>query len=290
MPYSLEELCDVGPAAAMPFLVAAADRRATVSYADLARCLGRTVDKRFARSWHHMGNVAGALMDRIIEVAPEAPPLNALVVNRSAIPGKGADWYVRRYLDEPYSRLDVHQKRQAIQAVHDAVWNFKNWRKVGRKAFGREFAPPPRSAGEEDGKLRRLGFRGPAESEEHRRLKEYVAKYPVRFGAPRGCQRGETEKLLDTYDEIDVWFMYPGEELAIEVKSTRSQEWDRRRGIFQCVKYRALLQARSDINKSASVVRTRLVTEVPLSETLKRIARKLHVETQVIKPISEVDL
>jgi hypothetical protein len=289
MSYTLEELCEVGPAVAMPFLVTAAERRETISYADLASHLGRKVDKRFARSWRHMGHVAGALMDRILEVSPKSPPLNSLVVNGTGIPGKGADWYVQHYLNQPYGSLDLREKRSVIHAVHEAVWNVRDWSGIGKKAFGQKYHAEPATSGEEDGKLRRHGFGGPPESNEHVRLKEYVAAHPRRFGAPLGCRKGQLEKLLDTFDEIDVWFMYPGEELAIEVKSARSKEWDRRRGLFQCVKYRALLEARSSLNRSQSLVRARLVSEVPLSKSLQSMARKFGVEIQVIKPLGKGD-
>ncbi|MEH2509464.1 hypothetical protein V1291_000818 [Nitrobacteraceae bacterium AZCC 1564] len=110
-------------------------------------------------------------------------------------------------------------------------------------------------------------------------------KNPTKFNAPKGCKKGKIEYRLESSDEVDVWFMYPGHELAIEVKSIRSSEQDHRRGVFQCVKYRALMQAQSHVLKSNEKIRTMLVSEKPLSRKLTRWARILRVEVKVIKPL-----
>lgn len=289
MPYTVSDLLNVGPAAAMSYLISAADRRATVGYEDVAHYIGDTVDKRFATSKHHIGNVADALMTWVLRKVPGAPPINSLIVMQAGegkgLPGDGADQYVAKYLKVPYEKLNVAQKRQALAPVHDDVWNYPHWRDVARKVFGSGASTPPKPPGEQDGKAGRLGFGGPAESKEHLKLKEYVATHPARFGAPKGCVRGEVEKRIETSDEMDVWFMFPGEELAVEVKSARSNALDRQRGLFQCVKYRALLEARSKVMNSQSRVRARLVSEVPLDGKLVRWAHRLGVEIQIIKPL-----
>jgi hypothetical protein len=229
-------------------------------------------------------------MDQILEAEPKAPPINTLIVNASGqlkgLPGDGADAYVDEYLSTSYSGLTTGQKRLALRPVHEDVWDYENWPRAARNTFGRKYSAIPDVLGEKDGKAKRLGLGGPAESKEHHQLKMYVSRHPAQFGAPRGCKKGKVEKRLDTLDEIDVWFMHPGEELAVEVKSTRSNEIDRQRGLFQCVKYRALLAARARLDRSKSEVRARLVSEVPLSGKLRGWARALGIEVQVIKPLT----
>jgi len=140
--------------------------------------------------------------------------------------------------------------------------------------------------GEAEGKAQRLGlgYGGPVESDEHRRLKEYVNSHPRRFGAPNGCKEGVTEKRLRSLDEIDVWFVSPGEQLAVEVKSHRSNDLDLERGIFQCVKYRAVLEAENRAGKIRSTVRACLVSERKLPNELARLAKLFDVEVKTIKP------
>lgn len=79
--------------------------------------------------------------------------------------------------------------------------------------------------------------------------------------------------------------MFPGHELAVEVKSTLSNDLDRQRGLFQCVKYKALLEASTKVSKTRSHVRARLVSEVPLNSKHIRWAKNLGVEIQIIKPL-----
>jgi len=86
----------------------------------------------------------------------------------------------------------------------------------GRQTTTQTEPRPPVEKVEHDGKLSRLGYGGPPESEEHLRLKEYVKAHPDEFGAPYGCS-AETEKLLESKDEIDVLFKVPNELLAVEL-------------------------------------------------------------------------
>ena len=287
MAYTLEELLAVGLPPAMERLIEAADRRETVSYADVARYIAKRAGPRFARCWHHVGNVVGSVMDRVLEVAPNAPPINTLVVKAGGLPGSGAGLYIERHLHQDYRKLNDDQKRVIVERLHESVWSFNEWRKIGKKAFGAEFVPPPPVEGESDGKSRRLGRGGPPESKEHRKLKEYVAKHPNEFGAPKECKEGMVEWRLLSSDEIDVWFMSVGEQLAVEVKSRRSTMADIERGIFQCVKYGALLEAQSQVARFTTKqnIRALLVSEQPLTPKLSRWANKLDVEVRVIKPL-----
>lgn len=277
----------------MRMLVAAARRRKKVTYKDVAQKFRRDLGKPFLRvSPMNIGYVAGNLMHRIEEVASKAPPINTLVINgQTKLPGEGAEWFVRHYLKKiKYSTLSNREKREVLQPVFEDVFAFGDWEKVARLALGLKIAVQPNSIferGESDGKEARLGFGGPAESAEHLRLKLYVQMRPKKFGAPNRCKRGFIEKKLESHDEIDVWFMVPGKQVAVEVKSTKSVESDLRRGIFQCVKYRAVLnaQARSEFKVNPPTVRARLVSEKPLPADLLKLAKRLDVDTQVIKPL-----
>jgi hypothetical protein len=65
--------------------------------------------------------------------------------------------------------------------------------------------------------------------------------------------------------------------VAVEVKSILSSEADILRGIFQCVKYRALLDAVVAIEQLELVATSRLAIEGSLPESLRRIASTLGV-------------
>ena len=86
----------------------------------------------------------------------------------------------------------------------------------------------------------------------------------------------ETEKELLSGDRVDVVYSTGNEMLAIEVKSRESNWHDLRRGIFQCIKYRAVLQAQERTVTSEDAL---LVSERGLPADLTRLAKTLGVST-----------
>jgi hypothetical protein len=67
------------------------------------------------------------------------------------------------------------------------------------------------------------------------------------------------------------------------VKSVRSQEADLKRGIFQCVKYRAVMVAEAGVDFEYAQCEVYLVTENTLSAQLKNLARRLDVAVRVVR-------
>lgn len=63
------------------------------------------------------------------------------------------------------------------------------------------------------------------------------------IGLDRKARRGEVEYLLPSGDTVDVLFQHKGDWIAVEVKSRISSNLDLARGLFQCVKYRAVIEA-----------------------------------------------
>lgn len=288
MSYNLERLCDVGMPIAMATLVEAASLRAPTTYKAIAARIERRLRSTVATE--HVGVVVGSMMDEILAVAPKAPPLNIMCVYKATkLPGDGAHYYIMRYNPKiDYNSLILSKQREALLPVYEDIFKFNGWPQIARKAFGISVLTKPESQQlqpERDGKAKRLGFGGPPESHEHRRLKEYVQKNPKLFGAPVGCKKGVIEKLLKSHDEIDVWFVSPGEQLAVEVKSHRSPDLDLQRGIFQCVKYRAILQAENKAERITSNVRACLVSERKLPDDLSRLARLLAVDVKIASPL-----
>ena len=84
---------------------------------------------------------------------------------------------------------------------------------------------------------------GTAESEAHRRLKDYIARHPEVIKLGKSLAPGETEVVLPSGDTVDVLFQNTKLRIIVEVKSHISNEADLKRGLFQCVKYRAILKA-----------------------------------------------
>ena len=94
------------------------------------------------------------------------------------------------------------------------------------------------------------------------------------------AETAETEVELPSGDRVDVVCYHASRTVAIEVKSNDSDWADLHRGVYQCVKYRAVLAAQ-DIRRDPKV-HAWLVTEEPLPDDIGAFARRLRVRTRVV--------
>ncbi|WP_140416909.1 MULTISPECIES: hypothetical protein [unclassified Pigmentiphaga] len=121
------------------------------------------------------------------------------------------------------------------------------------------------------------------ESAAHKALKAYVKAHPSEFGANASWEAFE-EYPLRSADTIDVFFKSDQAWVGVEVKSAVSDgvENDYQRGLFQVVKYKALLeaQARADQLPIMPRVKVLLVLENVLPTVLRPVARTLGIEVR----------
>jgi hypothetical protein len=115
------------------------------------------------------------------------------------------------------------------------------------------------------------------ESEDHRRLKEYVKENPQLLGISRSL-RGKTEYMFLSNDEIDVLFKCSPAWVGVEVKGVRSDPPDIMRGIFQCIKYRALIEASQRYEQVEVDSRVVLVLGGTLPPELRSVVGLLDIE------------
>ena len=80
------------------------------------------------------------------------------------------------------------------------------------------------------------------ESPKHQDLKQRILENPGKLGISELADRVKEGKLADG-GKVDVLFKSDAEWVAVEVKSEISQPQDVERGLFQCVKYEALMEA-----------------------------------------------
>lgn len=88
--------------------------------------------------------------------------------------------------------------------------------------------------------------------------------------------RSDTEVVLDSADRVDVVYYDRNMTVVIEVKSCDSNDDDLRRGIFQCIKYRAVMKA-MDI-RSEPKVDALLVTQKDLPGNLEFLLRRNEIK------------
>jgi hypothetical protein len=126
------------------------------------------------------------------------------------------------------------------------------------------------------------------ESPAHKELKWFVRQNPTLVGADSSFE-GIIEYPLPTNDEIDVLFRSNDTCIAVEVKSRVSDLWpgDYERGIYQTIKYGALLSAMRDAgdDESRATIKTTLVLESSLPPQMRALAQRLGVAVvESVKP------
>ncbi|PTM77196.1 hypothetical protein [Cereibacter johrii] len=256
-----------------------------VTYGQVARLLERQL--QIPRIFPvHIGTVAGAMMKSVLQVDENAPPINALVAKSSGVPGEGfASFYDDLWRERGGRRwlhLRASDRVAVIQEIREAVRQYPHWDAVYQSAFGeRPQHLLQKIYTERDGKPPEgQGWGGEAESEEHRRLKEWAKENPAYLGLD-STFIGIAEKGILSGDRLDVFFSNGHQFAVAEVKSILSSDDDLRRGLYQCVKYRAVIEA-TELPVTADV-RAILLTERDLPADLKVRAKMFNIETKVYR-------
>ena len=256
------------------WLIHAARRRSSITYGEAKLRLEREIGFSTIFS-PTMGVPAGNLMDRMLDVRPGCPPLNVLLVRQEdRMPGEGAGPFMADYLSD--RRLastgfrDRHPRRwrSACDEIATDVYAFDDWNELYRDAFGERLPAPTQPQGTENDGIRHAR-RG--EGPNHKALRLWVRDHPGKIRGGYANFATDTEVVLDSADRVDVVYYDPDSTVAIEVKSSDSDDTDLRRGIFQCIKYRAVMEA-MDIRQDAQV-HTVLVTQRPLPRDLRPLLR-----------------
>lgn len=231
-----------------------------------------------------IGRVAGAAMDRMLERDPTAPLLNVLLVGAATgLPGAGAAAYLRkRHSGKDWlRRKEAHRDKRWRALIEDEarrVYAYRRWGEIYRDVSERGLELLKDQPDSPAGKDRSRGKGG--EGPNHRALKLRVFREPDLVQKGLRADIARTEEELLSGDRVDVLCYADDRTVAIEVKSRDSDWADFRRGVYQCVKYQAVLRAQ-DIRHDPNV-QAWLVTEGPLPGDLKELARRLGVRTKVV--------
>ncbi|WP_157598161.1 MULTISPECIES: hypothetical protein [unclassified Rhizobacter] len=252
---------------------------APVTYLQLASLLGRR-NKHGAPWAKGLGYVLGrvtALIDSVSAQIPEEPPfLTSIVVlssgTNAGLPDTGVDgrW-------PGYESLSRKEKRDKVAAEYQRILHFgSRWNEILR-LVGLTPIPLPSKKG---GGPEQTGWGG-GESDAHKALKRYVHDHPEVFGAAAEWFAQE-EYALRSGDELDVMFKSDQLWIGVEVKSRVSDRLitDYERGLYQVVKYRAVLeaQARIDRPEQPPTVRVLLALESNLPDRYRDLATLLDVQ------------
>jgi hypothetical protein len=227
------------------------------------------------------GHAAGRIGDAMVETSAlwklDIPPLNSIIVNRrTGVPGDGCDWYLKKFLRVRRALSDADRANLA-KATHEKVHNFRHWDRLLREYGMTVVGPGPTPKVRRRTKLHHSGWSNEGESQAHKRLADLIAKEPALLGLKRKLPKGIRECYLASADRPDVVFRLRHETLAVEVKSYLSNDADLERGVFQCVKYRAVLKAEQTALGQVPNSWAVLVTGRPIPDSVREFARLLDV-------------
>ena len=263
---------------ALPILVRQAHAGARIYYKELAAELGMSNPRTLN---YPLGSIGTALEQLSKEWNDQIPQIQCLVVNHNTgLPGEGVGWFVRNIGE--FKGLPLRKRRAIVDAVLAKVVAYPHWNKV-LDAFGLK----PAATGYKAVIDSAAKYRG-GESDAHKALKRYVAENPRAVDLPVRAGVGELEYALPSGDTIDVFFYYASVRTAVEVKSRISDHADIARGLFQCVKYRAVLSASIAAENSDDSADAILVLEGRLPGDLRALRNVLDV--RVIDELRGTDL
>lgn len=216
----------------LPILVRQAEARQPVFYLALAQ----EVAMPNARNLNYVLGCIGRTLNELAEEWEDhVPPIEALVVNQQTrLPGPGFDGFLT---EQDESWTTKAERRALIEAHWARIYAYPYWRDVLDEL---KVEATIDAAAEIIARARRAGG---GEGPDHLALKEHVRTNPRLVGLTCGDAPGESEFCLPSGDSVDVAFLQKDRIHAVEVKPAGAADSDIARGLFQCVKYRSVLQA-----------------------------------------------
>lgn len=248
-----------------PYLVQAAKANKTITYKELAEKIGV----------HHraMGIALGYVRDEVC-IPKGLPLISCIVVNGgTGLPGES-------WLPQGTSSLNPEAYEAEFIKYRDQVMNFQSWDEILEDL---ELSPIDSTEENLDDLGRafsefheRVGIR---ESSAHQILKESIISHPELIGLPPEIAV-ITDYRYVTGDQADIVFgTSPGIWAVVEVKEEDIGELVM--GVYQLVKYRALLQAEKGHNEYAEVDAFLVSSKIPADVSF--FAAKLGIRCKIIR-------
>ncbi len=260
----------------IPVLIFYAKLERTIYYSDLAYLVGYNSN----HIGKHLGVIEDILEDVRNNIHEDIPTLNGVAINKiKGVPSYGFD-----YVFTQYSDLEDAQKQELTDRENKRAAEY-DWNAVLSYLGLAKFTPI--AIDNRKISLSHQYVSGSGEGIRHKKLKEYILNNPSSIGIKNVVKR-EIEYPLLSGDRVDVYFELKNNEyIAIEVKSSISDDEDTLRGLFQCVKYKAVILAEHKISGADSSVRSILVLEKKLSDANKRVSIVLGNEVKVLNDLAK---
>lgn len=241
------------------------------TYGDLNRALGYENGKNSSIGYL-LGEIDDVLEALYDETGEKIPTLNALVISpKTKLPSSGF-----KYVEPSYDDMTPKGKAIFIDGLNKKAIEYKNWDWV-LSTLG--LNPYTAVTTVDEQKILSGKYYGKAgEGKEHKALKEYIFNHPEKIGL-KGVLKKEMEYVLLSADRIDVYFeLKSGEHVAVEVKPKLSPSDDILRGLYQCVKYKAVLDAQDNVHGNYANNRCILVLGGELNKDNESVRAALDIE------------
>ncbi len=254
---------------ALPLLVRQAHAHKEITYKSLSNEMGMKNPRNLN---YVLGSVGFTLRNLAKNWGEDIPPIQTIVVNKATgIPGSGGQWFAA---GDGYDKLDSKTRDLLIQEKHRDVFIYPKWRQVLRHLKLPEVEVTYDALFEAAAK----SGRGAGESQRHKNLKTEVCAQPELAGLDSLKGKGRIEHPLPSGDWLDVCFETPDRLAAVEVKTITSNDDDITRGLFQCVKYLAVMESVIAIKRSKQLASCVLLLEGHLPASLLGIKNALGVK------------
>lgn len=259
--------------AALPILVRQAKAGRKIYYADLAVEIGIPNPRNLN---YPLGSIGTALKELSEAWGEEIPQIQCIVVNQiTELPGEGISWFVTD--TNKFKKLNLKQKKALVYGVFAKIFGYEKWDSV-LSALRLQPIPIDEEIREKVKNSASSKNGGGGEGEQHKKLKLYISNNPSSVGVNLSGLKAETEKGLPSGDSIDVSFENKGHWVGVEVKSAISDDLDILRGLYQCVKYQAVMESYLSVLDVEKDIRVILALGCKLPDTLVSVKNTLSIE------------
>jgi hypothetical protein len=249
----------------LPYMVQAAKTLKTPTYRELADKIGV----------HHrvMNRILGYIRDDIC-IQRGLPLISCIVVSQAnGLPGN--DW-----LPQGTTNLSDEEYTSEFEKFRDQVFAYEGWDSLLKELDMTPLEPTVESLDERGRTYSEFIERtGGGENEDHRRLKGYIAEHPEAIGLALESA-AQMEYLFVAGDRADIVFgTGPDAWTVVEIKNGEIGELVK--GLYQAIKYRALLQAEKGHGVPVQVDAILVAYEIPSDISL--FAAKFGIRCRIVR-------
>jgi hypothetical protein len=252
---------------ALPYLVRQAKAGKPIYYSDLANEIGIPNPRNLNFILGSIGKTLRILGEKWRK---EIPKIQTLVVNKkTGMPGEGFYLFLP---NRDFKKLTKSHSEKIVKEQLLQIFTYPDWDWVLEQLNLKPIASDFKELVDIAGRL------GGGESERHKKFKDWISKNPKALGLEKELTPGIIEYKLPSGDLVDVVFKTKTLIIGVEVKSAISNEADLLRGLFQCVKYKHVIEAKQVIENQDPDCRVILALEGKFPHDLLLAKNLLSIE------------